>query len=113
MADKMKRVWDNYKVIGEIQKSDSIKIVVAAAIRDGVRYVNLREFYIRKKDNQWMPGRDGLTIPLVIPIKKGTEILKPLKEIVPLLTKTAKELITMPIEDANNAVFMERREKKQ
>lgn len=108
----MKRIWDNYKVIGEIKKSDSIKIVVAAAIRDGVRYINMREFYIRKRDNVWMPGRDGLTVPIMIPVNNGTEMLKTYAELVPLLASAAKELETMPIEDANNAVYVQKKEKK-
>lgn len=112
MAENMKRIWDNYKVIGEIKKSDSIKIVVAAAIRDGVRYINLREFYIRKRDNVWKPGRDGLTIPLMIPINKGTEMLKTYEGLLPLLNSAANELKIMPLEDANNAVYMERKDKK-
>ena len=28
---KAKKIWDNYKVIGEVKKSDAIKLVVAAA----------------------------------------------------------------------------------
>ena len=112
MATEAKRIWDNYKVIGEIKKSGSIKIVVAAAIRDGVRYINLREFYIRKRDNVWMPGRDGITIPIMIPINEGSEMLRTYDGLVPLLAKAAKELETMPIEDANNAVYMERKDKK-
>lgn len=106
MAENMKRIWDNYKVIGEVKKSDSIKIVVAAAVRDGVKYINLREFYIRKRDNAWMPGRDGLTIPIMIPVKEGTEMLDTYAKIMPLLEATAKELETMPIEDATNAVYV-------
>lgn len=112
MADTKKRIWDNYKVIGEIKKSDSIKIVVAAAIRDGVRYINLREFYIRKRDMVWKPGRDGLTIPIMIPVNQGTEMLKTYEGLIPLLAGAAKELETMPIEDENNAVYMEKKEKK-
>lgn len=112
MAENMKRIWDNYKVIGEVKKSDSIKIVVAAAIRDGVRYINMREFYIRKRDNVWMPGRDGLTVPIMIPVKEGTEMLRTYDGLLPLLAGAAKELETMPIEDANNAVYMQRKEKK-
>lgn len=112
MAENMKRIWDNYKVIGEVKKSDSIKIVVAAAIRDGVRYINLREFYIRKRDNVWMPGRDGLTIPLMIPVKNGTEMLKTFEAIMPMFNAAAEELQVMPIEDAANAVYMQRKEKK-
>lgn len=111
MAEQ-KRIWDNYKVIGEVQKSGSIKIVIAAAIRDGVKYINIREFYIRKRDNVWMPGRDGITIPLVVPINKGAERLTPYAEMTDLIHKTVAELETMPLADEANAVYAEKKEKK-
>ncbi len=106
-----KRIWDNYKVIGDCMKSDSIKFVVAAAIRDGVKYINIREFYIRKRDNVWMPGRDGITIPLVNPVKKGTELLTPYVGMIELLRNTANQLETMELLDENNAVYMIKKEK--
>lgn len=107
-----KRIWDNYKVIGEAQKSDSIKFVVAAGIRDGVRYINVREFYKRKKDNVWMPGRDGITIPLVSPIKEGTALITPYLAMTKLFEETSKELNVMPLSDEANAVYMVKKEAK-
>ena len=111
MSD-MKRIWDNFKEIGEVQKSDSIKFVIAAAIRDGVKYINIREFYKRKRDEVWMPGRDGITIPLVAPIKNGTERLTPYKDMSELIIKAASELDVMPLADEANAVYIEKKEKK-
>ena len=110
---KPKRLWDNYKVIGEVQKSDSIKIVVGAGIRDGVKYINIREFYIRKRDNVWMPGRDGVTIPLVVPVEKGTKLITPYVELIALFADTADELETMPLLDENNAVYAPVKEAKK
>ena len=112
MAENMKRIWDNYKVIGEVQKSGSIKFVIAAAIRDGVKYINIREFYIRKKDGVWMPGRDGITIPLVVPINDGKDRLMPYSEMIRLIEGTAKELETLPLADEANAVYAVKKERK-
>lgn len=111
-VEKPKRLWDNYKVVGEVMKSDSIKIVVGAGIRDGVRYINLREFYIRKRDGVWNPGRDGLTIPLKVPVEKGTRIIEPYTTIIGLLADTADVLATMELMDENNAVYAPRKVKK-
>lgn len=108
---EQKRIWDNYKVIGEVRKSDAIKFVVAAAIRDGVKYINIREFYKRKRDEVWMPGRDGITIPLVVPISKGTARLAPCSELTVLIAKTAAELDTMPLADEAHAVYIAKKEK--
>lgn len=102
---KPKRIWDNYKVIGEVRKSEALKFVIAAAYRDGVQYINVREFYVRKRDGVWMPGRDGITIPVTIPVSQGTEIVKTYAEFSDLLAKAVEELVTMPIEDAENAVW--------
>ena len=112
-VEEKKRLWDNYKVIGEIQKSDSIKFVVGAGIRDGVRYINIREFYHRKRDGVWKPGRDGITVPVVVPIKAGTELIKPYEGLIELLAETVKELDTMPLSDINNAVYVEKKVKKE
>ena len=109
---EMKRIWDNYQVIGEVKKSASIKFVVGAAIRDGVKYINIREFYIRKRDGVWMPGRDGITIPMVVPINNGTERITPYAEMTDLILKTVAALETMPLADEAHAVYAEKKERK-
>lgn len=110
MAEK-KRIWDNFKEIGEVRKSGSIKFIIAAAIRDGVKYINIREFYKRKRDNVWMPGRDGITIPLVVPIEQGKARLAPYTEMIDIINKTATELETMELLDEEHAVYIEKKEK--
>ena len=105
MASKAKKIWDNYKEIGEVRKSEAIKLVVAAAYRDGVQYINIREFYLRKKDNEWRPGRDGITIPVVIPVNEGKELVHSYETFVEVLAKAVDELSTMPMEDEANAVW--------
>lgn len=110
MGTEPKRIWDNFKEIGEVQKSTAIKIVVAAAIRDGVKYINLREFYKRKTDNVWKPGRDGLTIPLEVPIENGTKRIVPYTGIADALTKAAEVLNTMELYDESAAVYMAKKE---
>ena len=107
-----KRIWDNFIEIVEIRKSDSIKFVVATAVRDGVKYINIREFYIRKRDGVWMPGRDGITIPMMVPIEKGTELIKPFEELFDLLSTAEDKLNTLELYDEANAVYMPKKEKQ-
>lgn len=109
---KAKKIWDNYKVIGEVKKSDAIKLVVAAAYRDGVQYINIREFYIRKRDNVWMPGRDGITVPVIIPVSQGKEMVHTYTQLGDLMTAAVAELAVMPMEDAENAVWYTPKEDK-
>lgn len=108
---KAKRIWDNFKEVGEVQKSGAIKFVVSAAIRDGVKYINIREFYKRKRDDVWMPGRDGITMPLVVPVNDGKERLMPYSEMSALLSKAASELDVMELADEANAVYIIKKEK--
>ena len=102
---KMKKLWDNYKVIGEVQKSDKIKQVVGAGIRDGARYLVTRELYYRKKDDSWQPGKGGITVPLEVPINNGTERIEPYKHLINLMAKAAVELRAMELSDPEHAVY--------
>lgn len=112
IVEEKKRLWDNYQVVGEVQKSDKIKFVVGAGIRDGVKYVNIREFYYTKRDSTWKPGRDGITIPLLVPIEKGTKLIKPFEGFIDILNKTVEVLSDMPLSDINNAVYIEKKVSK-
>lgn len=107
-----KRLWDNYAIIGEVRKNNKIKFVVGAGIRDGVRYINIREFYIRKRDEVWSPGRDGITIPLLIPVEGATTILTPYKELLKVLEETVEALEVMALADDEGAVYLEPKENK-
>jgi len=106
---ELKRIWDNYKELGEIQKSSRIKFIVGAGIRKGVKYINIREFYLRKVDSVWRPGRDGITIPLIVPLEQNTVQITPYKEFISLLQKAADELNKMELYDEEHAVYAERK----
>lgn len=103
--EKQKRIWDNYEVIGEVQKSDSIKFVIAAATRKGFRYISIREFYITKKDPTWKPGRDGITIPLIAPLNKGEKFIHPFEDMHKLLAEAAKAAESMELMDDDKAIW--------
>lgn len=106
MADnKPRRIWDNYKELFEIQKSERIKFVVAAATRDGYRYINIREFYCRMRDGVWKPGRDGITIPLHVPLAQGTKMIHPASEMLECLTQAAAYVATMELADPEHEVW--------
>jgi hypothetical protein len=109
---QIKKLWDNHRVIGEMPKSDRTKVVVSAVVRDGIKYINIREFYIRRSDQQWMPGRDGIIIPLIVPIEQGTKRILPYQELTGLFELAARELETMPLSDPAHMVFREVKKKK-
>lgn len=104
---KKKRIWDNFKEIGEVRKSDGIKFVIAAATREGYRYLNIREFYFRKKDGVWKPGRDGITIPLKAPLNKGEKFIAPYDSLLKVLAAAEKHAATMDLMDEDHAVWAE------
>jgi hypothetical protein len=100
-----KRIWDNYMELYEVQKSDKIKFVIAAATRDGFRYINIREFYMRARDGVWKPGRDGITIPIVAPIEKGAKMLYPVEEMLTFISATADYVKLMELADPEHEVW--------
>lgn len=112
-TDKRKRIWDNYEEIAEVRKSDGIKFIIAAATRQGFRYINIREFYLRKKDNVWMPGRDGITIPLKAPLEKGKQFIEPAIDMMAAITQAAQVVADMELMDESKAVWAEPKVKKQ
>lgn len=109
---KMKRIWDNYEVVGEVRKSDGIKFVVGVGTREGFRYINIREFYFRKRDGEWKPGRDGITIPLIAGLNKGAEFIKPFEVMVGMLNEASERAATMDLMNEENAVWAEMRVRK-
>lgn len=109
--EKKKRIWDNFEEIAEVRKSDGIKFVVSAATREGFRYVNIREFYLRKKDNVWMPGRDGITLPLKAPLNKGAEFIKPIVDMLNAIGEARDVADTMELIDEEKAVWAEPKQK--
>lgn len=58
------KMYDNYRPIADIRKSTRKCIRVAIGTRDGYRYVILREFYKSRTSDGWVPGREGMIIPL-------------------------------------------------
>ena len=113
METKMKKIWDNFEEVAEVRKSDSIKFVISAATREGFRYINIREFYLRKKDGVWKPGRDGITIPLKVGINKGEKFIEPFLDIIQALTKASSVAKSMELMDDNKAVWAEYKMKQQ
>lgn len=109
---KRKRMWDNYRVIGEVMKTGSLKIVVAIGARDGVKYVYMREFYLKKSTDEWKPSIHGMSIPLAVPIEKGTKIITPMREYRAVLTQAVEALRDFPIEDAEHAIYVEVKDDK-
>lgn len=107
-----KRVWDNFRVIGEVQKNERLKLVIGAGCRDGYRCIAIREFYWRKADETWVPGRDGIVIPLKAPLKGHYDADGKVKTVTPAveaLTVIAKAYTvadTMPLADPENEVWM-------
>lgn len=108
---KPKKIWDNYVVVKEVQKNERLKFVIAAATRDGYRCLNIREFYLKKTENIWKPGRDGIIIPLKAPrnrLKKGVvpvEFTYPMDDLMEALPVAIEFASNMPLSDPDNEVW--------
>lgn len=100
---KPKKIWDNCKFIGEVKKSDRTKLRVELVARDGVRYINVREWYMKKSEGIWKPGLGGFAIPVKIPIEG--QVVQPAEELIKLMQSVIEEAPDFPLEDEANAVW--------
>ena len=98
-----KRIWDNRELIGELMKSSNTKLKVELVARDGVKYVNIREWYMKKSEGVWKPGMSGLAIPIEIPIEN--KLKWPMSEVIVLINAAFVQAVDFAIEDEANAVY--------
>lgn len=103
MGEKRRLVWDNCVLLGEIYKSNRTKLKVELVARDGIKYINVREWYMRKRDEVWKPGLTGFAIPIALPINENIEM--PAQELLALMNKGMEMAADFAIEDPDNAVW--------
>lgn len=106
-----KKLWDNYQVICEIQKTDRLKFVVAGGTREGFRCLSIREFYLRARDGVWRPGREGILIPLKSPLYKDAKdntpiFIEPMYELLAALPAAVKFLENMELHDPEHEMWL-------
>lgn len=107
----VKKLWDNYIVVSEVRKNDRLKFVLAAGTRDGYRCLSIREFYRRKSDKTWLPGREGILIPLKSPFygeikdNRNPSMIEPLYDLMAALPEAIKVVETMELHDPENAIW--------
>lgn len=97
-------IWENNKVIGETPMSDKTKMVVCVSVRSGVKYINFRQFY-KRKDEVWKPSLNGFCLPIEVPFKEGTEVLRPTGPLIELIQAALEAAPDMPIYDEANVVY--------
>lgn len=111
---KPKRLWDNFEEVAVIQKNDTHRFSIAACTRDGFRCVLVREFYLRKRDNQWMPAKDGIMIPLMYPLGRSKKpdpdnppkMIYPMQEFVSAMAQAIETARDMELANPDNAVWL-------
>lgn len=97
------RIWDNNKIIGEVAMSPKTKMVICASIRDGVKYVNFRQWY-QRRDGVWRPSLDGFCMGVEVSMENAGP-LKPIPAFLTLVADAVAELKIMPLYDEANAVY--------
>lgn len=99
MSEKVVVLWDNYKRIGELQTTDHKKIIIGSACREGVKYVNLHEWYaLKSAPTEWKPSNRGISLPVDAII--GEENVEGVaEEIVSLMHEALSVIVDMPIHD--------------
>lgn len=106
---KMRRLWDNYKVLNTIQKTECLRLEVAVGIRDGIKYLFIQEYYYSKKADKWGPSRHVLSIPLVVPYERGTKLRTPFADFIKTLQDVVEAFDTMELYDPEHMVVIPRR----
>lgn len=94
----IRHVWDNFTYIGEVQKSPKQKVVVSAATRDGIRYVQLTEYYLTK-ENEWHPRKGGIVVPLCVSIHKDGVLCEPATDVLNMMSAAIDHVKTMALYD--------------
>jgi len=107
--EKMVRIWDSCELIGELKKTERTKLRIELVARDGVKYVNIREWYLRKKDVTWMPSIAGFATPIQIPIEGS--IATPMNDLIALIMQAVEKSSAFPIENAATAVYVAKKSK--
>lgn len=69
MAKKPQVIWDNHRNLGEIRKSDNLKLSVDLVARGGVKYLSIREWYKKKGSDEFRPSAKGVVIPIKVPVE--------------------------------------------
>ena len=106
------KVYDNYKPIADIRKSTKTCIRVSIGTRDGYRYVILREFYKKDKreeyEDEWMPGREGMIIPLtgvIFSVDDPPKFINVCETLLEKCVEAMHEAETMELYDKENALY--------
>lgn len=109
-----RKLWDNFEEVAIVPKTDRLRFVISAGTREGYRCVVIREFYHRKADDAWMPGRDGIMIPIAAPLGKTKKpdpnnppkLIYPMQEMLLALQQAADIAMNMELDDPDKAVWL-------
>lgn len=110
---KPKLLWDNHEEVAIIQKSSRLRFQLCSCTRDGYRYVTIREWYMLN-NGAWKPSKNGITIPLVMPINRTTKpdpnnkptFIHPMQELLPALIQAFEIARDMELADPDNEVWL-------
>lgn len=117
MADQFKRpgerlIWENSILVGEVMKDKRHKICIFARTKKGIRYIDIRSFYLHREKDEWFPERAGINFPIAIPEKvaKGEEptgkIYHVFSDLAPLLREAYQVARNMELFDENNLIYI-------
>lgn len=106
----VRKVFDNYEFIADVQKEDRFRTRIAAATLNGFRYVVLREFYYHSKSDSWRPGKNGLYIPMFVPTRLNGGDVPQIVDVgdtfLANFMKAMEVAKTMPLADDNNMLYI-------
>lgn len=105
------KIFDNYRIIGDVEVDERHMLRIAAGTLDGYRYVTIREFYYNHYSGTFKPARFGVRIPMISPFYedgKGITLKNVGDDVLANIVKAFAEAQTMDLADPNNALYIDK-----
>ena len=103
MAERRIKFWDNRVHIGDAMKSSHNKLSVEIVTREGVKYVNIRGMYKKKRDASWGYEMSGCSVPIAVPM--DGKVVSPARDLANLIMEALSKADDVALVDEDNAVW--------
>ena len=106
----VRKIWDNYDVIDDIQVDYRTRIRIAIGTRDGYRYVSFREFRWVDRYGDWNPTKNGFMIPMQAPFHTEDSIVPVIRntgdDFYDAYTRAMEAVRDMPLSDPDKSMYI-------
>lgn len=112
----MQILFDNHEYLYEVRTTVNTKYKIGISVKDGIKYLNIREFYRKHGAEYWSPSNRGILMPYNKRVKDEDghfETINIAGDVLNAALEIEKHLATFPIYNADNTVWVEKRSSKK